>query len=995
MKTATVRGKQIKARNDDNLKKKLGVNEAQLQKFKDEEEQIIVNTKTGQMAKLNISDNINPLLEEYFNVKRVKNSSLATTTSAPLKKGVMVYGNGVPYGKKFNGVVNVIIVMFHISSENEWEINISFNINEIINSYQELINKARTLIEANYKKEFLEDFGWNDPEFQKRLSNGEEAQIKFLSLGEREMEFDLMKLREQEPLNLTKLFGNIIDFKKTKKYNCVVDYLIEKYKKISEKTLSKLGDEKGVSPKEIYNFCVKYGITCKIYNIDGKCVCEYTPDKPNKSYGGLFGIAYNNHFYPLTNNKLENLKPAKYTECCFYKGEEGEENNKDRLKRFVSNQTNKGIMYETINVYKTNILSVQYDGILYHINNDWTDVIKIGEKLGIKTNLCETMKLTTIAPIIENLYLKENVESFYPYEDRCKVYNFFNKDLEGEFITIDNNKHYMSALKNLKYLIKVDIRTAKHIVKPTNIEKGFLYIARPKRCNILMPCTKKYDGEFLEYCKNEGIEFDLLEAIEYTTVKNHYIEMIDELSKKLSEEHFKKIMCYTIGNMGKSNSNYVHDEYLKFVKIANHDETKCTKNCYVEKLNDEYNMIFEKAYKSNVKFTNKLPIHNQVLDNARKIVYEMMKKLKLTSNEIKQIRTDAITFVKNQTNSIIAKNEVKKNVKEWNKNIGLWKEVKDVIYYKNEFEYFDDEDPDTFVLYNIDRINNNTIYEDYAGSGKTYHIINKLIPSLTKSYIVLSPSHSSIKEYRALKLNCNVIQKYDFNPNLIPEEDVIIVDEIGMCGLPSIGNICKWAGYGKQIYAFGDFKQLNPVGLDKPINSDIYLNWIFNKRTSLGTNHRNNFTKQFYDELLVMNNEKDIKKIIKEHTVDWNKAEAIISYRNETRNKYNDMMLKKLKIKHGEVGEMVQCKTNDLSDKNMYNNFIYKIVSNNNGYVLSDDIEKYEVSEEQFKDFIPAYCRTVYNIQGESIKSIHYCEEDIKFLKSNVLYTVISRIKNK
>jgi uncharacterized protein YrzB (UPF0473 family) len=38
-----------------------------------------------------------------------------------------------------------------------------------------------------------------------------------------------------------------------------------------------------------------------------------------------------------------------------------------------------------------------------------------------------------------------------------------------------------------------------------------------------------------------------------------------------------------------------------------------------------------------------------------------------------------------------------------------------------------------------------------AGNGKTYKIINEIIPKLDKNYIVLTPSHATINDYRANK----------------------------------------------------------------------------------------------------------------------------------------------------------------------------------------------------------------------------------------------------
>jgi ATP-dependent exoDNAse (exonuclease V) alpha subunit len=261
---------------------------------------------------------------------------------------------------------------------------------------------------------------------------------------------------------------------------------------------------------------------------------------------------------------------------------------------------------------------------------------------------------------------------------------------------------------------------------------------------------------------------------------------------------------------------------------------------------------------------------------------------------------------------------------------------------------------------------------------------------------VLTPSHSSLREYKTKNLNCKVIQFFEFNPKEIPEYKNIIIDEIGMCSSHACALISKWALLGKRIFGFGDFKQLTPVN-SKVQNGEIYLNWVFNDITKLGTNYRNDFTYDFYDSLINCNDVKKSTDVVKKYNTDFYKADAIICYKNTTRQKYNNLILKKIGLKHGDKGEMVQCKTNKLASKNIFNNFIFKVINNiGDDVILSDDYDNYTITQKDFFDYFePAYCRTIYNIQGESIKSIHYCMDDIQFLKGNVLYTVISRIKNK
>ena len=111
----------------------------------------------------------------------------------------------------------------------------------------------------------------------------------------------------------------------------------------------------------------------------------------------------------------------------------------------------------------------------------------------------------------------------------------------------------------------------------------------------------------------------------------------------------------------------------------------------------------------------------------------------------------------------------------------------------------------------------------YAGCGKTYKIVNEIIPKLNDDYIVVSPSHSTLKEYKRLGLNAKVIQYYQFKCS-IPEETNIIVDEFGMVGKGGLDMIYKCYLKGKRIWAYGDFSQLKSVEghiYDKPLWLDL------------------------------------------------------------------------------------------------------------------------------------------------------------------------------
>ena len=912
------------------------------------------NIITGDITKINISEK--PLLLKPF-VQRIKSDKLIR--GGQIKKDVMITLDGIDLNKPITGMISADVFCFWESSGGKHTETVFIEVeNKILHSEEDVA-------EMCYKKVqdliIVVDMGVKSGEIKLSITR-----LEFITRNNVSLKFDNMKLRGV-CLDITRIYGENVKLNKTDKDDCVKKYLLEIYKKISPNTINKLGDKNGISPLEIFNFCKEYGIKLILFNVEGEIRLQNHPEKKNKSYKNLIGICYNNHFYPLLNPVLHKI-PRKEIKHCYFMT-----NLHNKLLEII----NKNEYVSNIQLYQNEISSIQIDDTIYHNNKDYQYCNDILNQLGISNKMNFFTNKMNISSTIEELFLKNNyIDSFFPYQSYKFGYNYVNDgfiDDDKEIITIDHNKHYADALRNLQRLMTIDIKTAKHFMKPKYLLDDFLYIVKPKYSSILLPKTGFYSYDHLKYCKNEGLEFELLEAISCTYKVNYFKDMIDTLYKKLNPDDFKFIINCMIGRFEKKGDL---KQILKFCKIANIDESKMTDK-YIKKINHEYNIIYEQIDKPNTKIFNRVPIRIQVIDQANRTVYEKMKEEKLKQDDIKQIRTDAITY---------------KTTKYFNSGdqMGEWKE--------QSTKFFDlspvIEDID--ITFKLNAINqNNTIYIDYAGSGKTYHIINNLIPTLD-DFIVLSPAHASIKEYRQNDINCNVIQKYTLN-HMLPQEDNIIIDEVGMLDSEMNNLIVKCALIGKKIYSFGDFKQLKPVK-GEICNSDIYLNYIYNNICKLGTNYRNDFTFDYYEKLIAMTEYEDILEEIKKYNHEnYYEAETIITYTNKTKDKYNNLMIERLGLKFGDVGCRIVCKKNDLKDFNIYNNFYYTIKDRDDDIIIiTDGIDDIEIKEKQLNsNFELGYCRTLYNIQGESIKSFYFCLEDTPHIDGRALYTLISRLKKK
>ena len=728
---------------------------------------------------------------------------------------------------------------------------------------------------------------------------------------------------------------------------------------------------------------------------------EYVLKSININYKSLIYIAYNNHIYPINNSYLTKYNEPKYKNSCYIPFIKMEEKLIESLEGGIL-PDNINICDRTYDNFKLGISSFIIDNVLYHSNEDYEKILNITKLFGITDKIDPKVNLSNIGEYIEKLYLKKNISSFFPYDNNFNGgYNYICEDYDKlitnkNVLTIDNNKHYSNALYNLDYLIKTDIRICKHRYikdiekKEIEIIDYYLYVVNPKKSTILMPTCDYYTGYQIKYCASQNIEFEILEELEAEKIDNYYKQMINDLLNKVDESTFKEILNRHIGRMY---GNFGEKNYRKFQKIANNDELKTCEN-FVYKLTKNFNLVYE-CKKSFYDIYNKRPIRQQILFKARQTIYEKMKELKLNDNLILQIKTDAITFLNNNNIKIVSSNK-----------FGEWK-----IETKEKQTPHPNDMINNILTFNTTPINNeNTIWIDYAGSGKTHYIVNELIPKLKENnlksvfqdskdnFIVLTPSHSACKDYRKNNINCEVIQKYTYQYNNIPEEENIIVDEIGMVDIRGLDLLIKASCMGKKIFAFGDYRQLPPVSTGKPLNNEIFLNLLYSKKTTLGTNYRNNFSVKYYDYLInETDNEKLIEEVKKYNCKSWKKADVILCYRTHTTRKiYNKLMLEYLGLEKFDIGARIVCKSNDLSEYEIYNNFYYTITNKDNQFIeIFDGINKYNIEYSDLEKFDSGYCRTIYNIQGESVKSFYYAEEDFKFLDGKTTYTIISRLKTK
>ena len=839
---------------------------------------------------------------------------------------------------------------------------------------------------------------------------------------------ETMKLRYiANNANISNLYNEVIPITNKDDPNCVINYLTQKYKKIAvKKYFNKYvidHEDNGITTLEIKEFCKRYNIKMIAYNINGVCISKNKINKDGEIKKGadrasLIYIAYMSHIFPVKNkllNKVIYPKDIKEERLTYNqvkkKFDELLSNNIIPSNITISTKTSTEKKKEEV-VY---ISSFVNNNTLYYYNNDYTLCYDILKQFQLTDQMTPHTNRYNIMNILETLYGVKDTLSFFPMLSTHSGlrYDYMTSDKEllkreKEFKSLDKCKAYGYALHSLKFIQTIDIRKHKELEEKDlqTIDPLNCYIATPAVSSYLMPNTGFYTGEQLLYYSKTGLKFKINNGWSCDTQENPYKNLIKdyyEKTTKLRKNEYNE--TEEEDDEGATSATIKHKETASDIikSIINIfigkfdqgcDDVKCfqkvTKLCNLEEsllsdghiinYNDDYKIVCEQQQRANI-YTKKL-IKYQLLNQARIVIYEKMEELGLRDKDIIQIKTDSITFISSA---------IKKPFENIGDGFKQWK----IDKYDGDFKTYFNDQQDEININEIKAPFNSSLYLGYAGCGKSYQIINKLIPSLGDNYIVLSPSHSSIEDYRLLGLNCDVIQKYCYSGE-VPTQKHIIIDEIGLCNTTGHNIIYKCMLLNKKVYLFGDYNQLEPVA-DVHCNSDIYHKYAFKNIYYIKTNMRNNFTIEYYDSLI--ENKINLKDEIIKHNTNINDAEYIVCPTNVECDEYNELIMKKLKIDMHTLGCKVMCKTNKLRKYDIYNNFMFDVIGADDDHVyIKDRTRDYKIPRKLYDNkfnFKPAYARTIYNLQGKSISSYHVPDKFMDYFAQDgrIVYTLISRLK--
>jgi len=312
-----------------------------------------------------------------------------------------------------------------------------------------------------------------------------------------------------------------------------------------------------------------------------------------------------------------------------------------------------------------------------------------------------------------------------------------------------------------------------------------------------------------------------------------------------------------------------------------------------------------------------------------------------------------------------------------------------------------------------------TLFDCYAGSGKTYYIIHTLLQEIIKhglSYIIVSPKHSALSEYYEKEYNAKVIQYFTHANqtvnNIFSSYDYVIVDECGLLDNSQYEYIYKNIGINTVLLCFGDSDQLLPYGMGynkHPLLNDLIVNKLFKYKVCIKSNFRNTYTNEEYDNMMKLKYELKEFELNKFGII----ADINICIKNVTCDEINNKIVETLGASKHHIDEerFIYIKNgmrfisdfNDvksykkLGEMGLYNSCFYEVINFDNTQVtIQNGNKKINVPYiTLYTHFKYGYAITLYKAQGLSIPYNKIGFHDIDMIKKNgrFLYTALSRIQ--
>lgn len=271
-----------------------------------------------------------------------------------------------------------------------------------------------------------------------------------------------------------------------------------------------------------------------------------------------------------------------------------------------------------------------------------------------------------------------------------------------------------------------------------------------------------------------------------------------------------------------------------------------------------------------------------------------------------------------------------------------------------------------------------------AGYGKSYLVLNKIIPlleKLNKSYLVLTVAHKAGEQYHRAKRNHLVLAQYLFENRKPKHYDYLLIDEFSMV---TSDDYAKLSQLKSKFILIGDINQAEPVEkYPRDYSKCPLIRELCDYRMCRLTKSYRNSNKLKDVAVHLLQTGKLLS--FQSKTRESKDVPLHICYLNDTVNRINKELIKKHK-KDRYAPHICLTNNSELS-----NGQLYMYDRKLDCFCDYDTLEPIKITLDA--QFTYAYAITAHKLQGSGIKRpivIH----DIEKMSKNLLYTAITRAES-
>ena len=597
-----------------------------------------------------------------------------------------------------------------------------------------------------------------------------------------------------------------------------------------------------------------------------------------------------------------------------------------------------------------------------------------GQSLQCAVN--ELIDIFKVGALPKSTLTQHNLEIFN--KQARGAYNRTLVDTQGTH-TVDIRRCHTDVLYNRRHCWGVfscfdDFET----FDGTIYEGSFLYVK-----NVYLPIGPAgsgmklgdgiYDSEFVENCLNEGliVKSQITKQLQpfNSLPAGYFKEVIDIIYNNFPDETAKPMINRFVGTLNPRNE-YMTDAFITASKDMANEHAKSTSNAFRE----IHNLYLCYTEKVKVQIETNKPMYYSVICGSYWSLYKLGKFL--NPKKVIKYHSDSITIVGQVVLPTADKPHGLGSYRFTVLDEADRREVDNGLYGR-PFVHPSLKGPGTFIY-------------GSAGRGKTYKLVNDILPTLDK-YVCSSTTHKVLSNLRerniyntktlALLFTIPIgVNKLSFLQRLVDKHKVLIVDEYTMTSQYHMKMIYYVYRLGMMIICVGDDKQT--PGIDNKLIEFSKRNfWKEMMGTVIHLTHNYRFDEALDQVAMGVH-----KGVFKYDRV--GQSESNICYTNKKRIEIN-----KLYMRGRTVGDLKFNKgTPVISVKNengLYNGLVFKVqrITDTHVYVNNTPFD-YNTFRYQFD---LAYCVTTHKLQGTTSPGVVVIHESEK-MSRQLLYTALSRL---